>query len=70
MIQTKRTQGKCLINSRIVSTVYRVRSVASIPLATIRLPSLMRAALASLPANGAIPSVGFSGLPGDTSSQT
>ena len=70
MIQTKRTRGNRTRSSRSVSTEKRVPKAASIPVATIRLPSAIDRAEANRSAIGAIPARGFSGLPGETNSQT
>jgi len=70
MIHTKRTRGNRSRNSRSVSTEKRVPNAASIPVATIRLPSAIDRAEASRSAMDAIPARGFSGLPGETISQT
>ena len=70
MIQTKRTRGNRRRNIRMVSTEYRDPNAASIAVATIRRPSAMHAALWRRPVKGAMPARGFSGLPGETISQT
>lgn len=55
---------------RSVSAVKRVPRSRSISVATTRRPSAIRRAEANRSASGAMPATGFSGLPGETISQT
>ena len=70
MSQTNRTAGNAGAAACSVSPVKRVPSAASMPVATMRRPSAIARAEASRSANGAMPAAGFSGLPGETISQT
>jgi hypothetical protein len=70
MIQTKWTRGNRRFSRRNVSAEYFVPSVASIAVAITLRPSAIAAALVNRSESGAIPRRGFSGLPGDTMSQT
>ena len=67
---TKTARGKRRRSFASVSAVKRVPSALSISDAITRLPSEMPCALAKRSGSGAMPARGFSGLPGETMSQT
>ena len=66
----KTARGKRWRSFTSVSAVKRVPKTLSISVAITRLPSAIRLAPAKRSRTGAIPARGFSGLPGETISQT